>query len=224
MNNRLTKHFLRYVPSSLMPCFRQSSTFTGKDFKSIRYFAEDRVAHIELNRPDRLNAIDKYMPFEIQKAVQRANFDDEIHVIHLYGAGDVFCAGYDLKAYAEERDTAEEDEYYDYFNQKMPWDPALDFQYMSSVTHSYMEIWRSMKPVVAKIKRVAIGGGSDIALACDLTFVEKSAKIGYPPSVIWGCPTSAFWTFRVGMEQAKRILFTGEILTGEKAEKNWTDR
>lgn len=109
---------------------------------------------------------------------------------------------------------------------------------MATVTNSYMEIWRSMKPVIAKIKRVAIGGGSDIALACDLTFMEKNSRIGYPPSVIWGCPTSAFWTFRVGMEQvanylnlltlfsqiffsikAKRILFTGEILSGEKAER-----
>ncbi|KAG4074816.1 hypothetical protein HA402_006455 [Bradysia odoriphaga] len=219
MNNRLRMQLLRYIPS-LRPCLRQSSTFSAEHFKSIRYFTEDRVAHIELNRPERLNAIDKYMPFEIQKAVQRANFDDKIHVILLYGAADVFCAGYDLKAYAEEQDnTVKEDDYYDYVNQEMPWDPALDFQYMSSVTNSYMEIWRSMKPVVAKIKRAAIGGGSDIALACDLTFMEKSAKIGYPPSVIWGCPTSAFWTFRVGMEQAKRILFTGEILTGEKAEK-----
>lgn len=76
-------------------------------------------------------------------------------------------------------------------------------RFMATTTHAYMEVWRSMKPVVAKIKRVAIGGGSDIALACDLTFMEKSAKIGYPPSVIWGCPTSAFWTFRVGMEQVR---------------------
>jgi len=82
---------------------------------------------------------------------------------------------------------------------------------MSAATNCYMEIWRSMKPVVAKIQRAAIGGGSDIALACDVTFIEASAKIGYPPSVIWGCPTTAFWAYRVGMERAKRILFTGII-------------
>ncbi len=133
MRNRLGVFLLRCIPplklTSHAP-LRQSSSFSGKDFKSIRYFTEDRVAHIELNRPDRLNAIDKYMPFEIQKAIQRANFDDEIHVILLYGAGDVFCSGYDLKAYAEERDSIvdEDTDALDYVNQKMPWDPALDFQ------------------------------------------------------------------------------------------------
>src|SRR6201986_1409086 len=88
----------------------------------------------------------------------------------------------------------------------MPWDPAIDFRYvkkvgrmfamrlgfslsddavncrlMSASTNSFMEIWRSMKPVVAKIKRVAIGGGSDMSLACDATFIEDTAQFGYPP-------------------------------------------
>ncbi len=56
------------------------------------------------------------------------------------------------------------------------------YRAMSQCTSSFMEIWRSHKPVVAKIKRVAIGGGSDIALACDVTFTEDSCRIGYPPS------------------------------------------
>ncbi|KAJ6629966.1 putative enoyl-CoA hydratase echA8 [Pseudolycoriella hygida] len=216
---------LRFIPqqwSSIGTTTRKMGSLSVKDFKSVRFFTKDRVAHIVLNRPNLLNAIDKHMPFEIQTAVQKANFDEEVHVILLYGAGDVFCAGYDLKSYAEEKPRdleKQDDDIPDYVNQKMPWDPALDYQFMATVTNAYMEIWRSMKPVVAKIKRVAIGGGSDIALACDLTFMEKHSKIGYPPSVIWGCPTSAFWTFRVGMEKAKRILFTGELLTGEKAER-----
>lgn len=56
------------------------------------------------------------------------------------------------------------------------------YRAMNQCTSSFMEIWRSPKPVVAKIKRVAIGGGSDIALACDVTFTEDSCRIGYPPS------------------------------------------
>lgn len=119
MNNRLRIQLLRRI-KSLRPACRPLSTIPADNFQSIRYFKEDRVAHIELNRPDRLNAIDEYMPFEIQKAVQRANIDDDIHVILLYGAGEAFCAGYDLKAYGEEQENK--------INQKMPWDPALDFQ------------------------------------------------------------------------------------------------
>lgn len=133
MNNCLRLLLRRYLQSS--PLIRngtleQSSSFSTKDFQSIKYFTEDRVAHILLNRPDRLNAIDKYMPFEIQKAVQKANFDDEVHVILLYGAGNAFCAGYDLKAYAEESDNKVEndDDIPDYTNQQMPWDPSIDYQ------------------------------------------------------------------------------------------------
>jgi len=130
MNNRLGLFLMRSSTFISNGTIKKSSIFTTKDFKSIKYFIKDRVAHIQLNRPERLNAIDKYMPFEIEKAVQRANFDDEVHVILLYGAGDVFCAGYDLKAYAEESDSTvgNDDDTPDYVNQEMPWDPALDYQ------------------------------------------------------------------------------------------------
>lgn len=133
MNNCLGVILKRCLPSSKLTfhgTIRRLSSVSTKDFKSIRYFTEDRVAHIQLNRPDRLNAIDKYMPFEIQKAVQKANFDDEVHVILLYGAGNVFCAGYDLKAYAEESDNSvgDDGDIPNYVNQEMPWDPALDYQ------------------------------------------------------------------------------------------------
>lgn len=84
-------------------------------------------------------------------------------------------------------------------------------------TNAFMEIWRSMKPVVAKIKRVGIGGGSDMSMACDVTFIEDNAQFGYPPSRVWGCPTTAFWFYRIGIEKAKRILFTGQILSGKEA-------
>jgi len=80
-----------------------------------------------------------------------------------------------------------------------------------------MSLWHSLKPVVCKIRGVAIGGGSDMALCCDITFISDDARIGYPPSRIWGCPTSAMWVYRVGMERARRILYTGEILTGIEA-------
>jgi len=72
---------------------------------------------------------------------------------------------------------------------------------------------------VCKIRGVAIGGGSDMALCCDAVFSSDDARIGYPPSRVWGCPTTAMWVYRVGAERAKRILFTGEILSGSEAAK-----
>jgi len=105
-----------------------SSKFS-RDFKSIKYWTEDRVAHILLNRPERLNAIDQFMPFELQSAIQRANWDNKVHAILLYGAGDAFCSGYDLITFAEEKDIDEvQDEIPTFKNQQMPWDPAIDFR------------------------------------------------------------------------------------------------
>ncbi|CAH1791607.1 unnamed protein product [Owenia fusiformis] len=101
----------------------------------------------------------------------------------------------------------------------MPWDPYLDYRFMSRATECYMSLWKSLKPVICKIDGVAIGGGSDMALCCDITVMAEDAVIGYPPSRIWGCPTTAMWVYRVGMEKAKRILFTGELIRGSEAAK-----
>ena len=122
----------------------------------------------------------------------------------------VFCSGYDLKLAEGQRGTG-------LGSQKMPWDPYQDFKFMSRCNRAWMSLWHSHKPVVCKIRGVAIGGGSDIALSCDVTFASEDARIGYPPSRVWGCPTTAMWVYRVGMERAKRILFAGEILSGRKA-------
>jgi len=131
-------------------------------------------------------------------------------VILLYGRKS-FCSGYDLKKFAEaERGSA-------LGSQSMPWDPYIDFKFMSRCNRAWMSLWHSHKPTVAKIRGVAIGGGSDMALCCDVTIAADDARIGYPPSRVWGCPTTAMWVYRVGMERAKRILFTGEILSGSRA-------
>ena len=67
-------------------------------YSTLRYRVNDRIARITLNRPERLNAINDEMPGEIRRAVEAANADDRVHVIVLDGAGDAFCAGYDLNS------------------------------------------------------------------------------------------------------------------------------
>ena len=74
------------------------------DFHSIRYETSDRVATITLDRPERLNAIDEHMPGEIRRAVELAQADQQVHVIVATGEGRSFCAGYDLKEFAERED------------------------------------------------------------------------------------------------------------------------
>lgn len=54
-----------------------------------------------------------------------------------------------------------------------------------------------------------MAGGSDIALCCDMVIMAEDARIGYPPARVWGCPTTAMWSYRLGCEKAKRMLLTG---------------
>jgi enoyl-CoA hydratase len=178
-------------------------------FDSLRYDVDGRIATITLDRPDRLNAIDDRMPSEIRQATELAQADPEVHVIVVTGSGRSFCSGYDLKEYAERPDAP--------YSQDMPWDPMLDFEMMFRNTQDFMALWRSYKPTIAKVRGHAVAGGSDIALACDIVVMADDALIGYPPARVWGCPTTAMWVYRLGMERAKRMLFTGDLITGVEA-------
>lgn len=178
----------------------------------VEYHGDGRVGRITLNRPDVLNAIDDEVPQQLADCVARANADDEVHVIVLSGAGRAFCAGYDLKAYAE---TAGENS----VTQEMPWDPMKDYAFMKRNTDLFMSLWRSYKPVICKVNGYAVAGGSDIALCCDLVVMADDAEIGYMPTRVWGCPTTAMWVYRLGAEGAKRMLLTGDRIDGREAER-----
>lgn len=180
-------------------------------YQSLRYEVSDRIATITLNRPDRLNAIDLHMPGEIRAAVEAADADPHVHVVVLTGAGRAFCAGYDLKEFAEQADEPH--------TQEMPWDATVDYRMMSRNTRDFMSLWRCSKPTIAKVRGYAVAGGSDIALACDLVVMAEDAKIGYPPARVWGVPTTAMWVYRIGAEQAKRMLFTGDLINGVEAKR-----
>ena len=182
------------------------------DFGTVSYSADNRTATITLNRPDRFNAINATMPDDIAAAFAYANNDDAVHVVVLTGAGRGFCGGYDLKEFAEKPGTNPG-------IQEMPWDPMIDYRFMSHCTQKFMSIWRCHKPVIGRIHGDAVAGGSDIALCCDIIFMNETARIGYPPSRVWGCPTTAMWFYRLGAERAKRMLFTGDLVTGAEAEK-----
>jgi enoyl-CoA hydratase len=63
----------------------------------------------------------------------------------------------------------------------------------------------------------AVAGGSDIALCCDLLAMADDARIGYMPTRVWGCPTTAMWTYRLGPARAKQLMFTGDTIDGRTA-------
>ena len=177
---------------------------------TLTYQTRERKAYITLNRPERLNAIDDDMPREIRQAVERANDDDSVRVIVLGGNGRAFCAGYDLKLYAEEDGET-------VWQQGPVWDPVRDYRGMKRNTDDFFSLWRSLKPTICKVQGYAIAGGSDIALSCDLLVMADDARIGYPPARVWGCPTTAMWVYRAGAQRAKAMLLTGDTIDGRTA-------
>ena len=93
----------------------------------------------------------------------------------------------------------------------------VDYQMMSRNVRGFMSLFHSDKPVVCKVHGFCVAGGTDMALCSDLLVIEDTAKIGYPPARVWGVPTTALWVHRIGLEKAKRLLFTGDCLSGTEA-------
>ncbi|MGV3497740.1 MAG: crotonase/enoyl-CoA hydratase family protein [Hydrogenophaga sp.] len=170
-----------------------------------------RIARLLLNRPEHYNAITDQTPRDIRAAVEWANANEDIHVIVVEGAGKGFCGGYDLSHFGEG------DIDHPCQQERHPWDPMEDYAFMKRNTEDFMSLWRSAKPTIAKVHGAAVAGGSDIALCCDLLVMAEDARIGYMPTRVWGCPTTAMWTYRLGPTRAKQLMFTGDVIDGRTA-------
>ncbi|HEY5937430.1 MAG TPA: crotonase/enoyl-CoA hydratase family protein [Kofleriaceae bacterium] len=197
-------------------------------FQTLTYAVVGRIARITLNRPERGNGLTLLTPVELSACVERANLDPNVHVIALAGNGKGFCGGYDLAASAEGHlasqpstgptgsplDPAVQAQNHDPAG---TWDPMVDYQMMSRNVRGFMSLFHSDKPVVCKVQGFCVAGGTDLALCSDLLVIEDTAKIGYPPARVWGVPTTALWVHRIGLEKSKRLLFTGDCLSGTEA-------
>ena len=198
--------------------------------KTLTYEVTGRIARITLNRPERGNGITFETPAELAECVERANLNPAVHVIALAGNGKGFCGGYDLVLTAEQKVDAEGettrwptgsimDARVQLANHdpESTWDPMIDYAMMSRNVRGFMSLFYSDKPVICKVHGFCIAGGTDMALCSDLLVIEETASIGYPPARVWGVPTTALWAYRLGPEKAKRLLFTGDSLTGKQA-------
>jgi enoyl-CoA hydratase len=199
----------------------------AEQLSTMTYAREGRIARITLDRPERGNGITLEMPRELAGCVERANLDPEVHVIALAGKGTGFCGGYDLVASAEGKGDPSADAPEGSPVDPMvlarnhdpsgTWDPVTDFQMMWRNVRGFMSLFWSEKPVVCKVHGYCVAGGTDMALCSDLLVVADDAKIGYPPARVWGVPTTAMWVHRLGPARAKRLLLTGDSISGAQA-------
>ena len=195
------------------------------------YEVTGRIARITLDRPARGNGITLAMPAELAACVERADLDPQVHVIALSGNGRGFCGGYDLVESAERGmeglteggaaapagsplDPLVQARNHD---PREAWDPMVDYAMMSRNVRGFMSLFEAAKPVVCRVHGFCVAGGTDMALCSDLLVIEDQARIGYPPARAWGVPTTALWAHRIGPQRAKRLLFTGDLISGSEA-------
>jgi enoyl-CoA hydratase len=204
---------------------------TAMSLETLTYERDGRVARIVLNRPHRGNGITLEMPRELAAAVEQADLDPEVHVIALSGNGKGFCGGYDLVQSAERGDEAfgaagggavpgsplDPATIASNHDPDGSWDPMVDYAMMRRNVRGFMSLFHADKPVVCKAHGFCVAGGTDMALCSDLLVIGADARIGYPPARVWGVPTTALWAHRIGPERAKRLLFTGDLITGAEA-------
>jgi enoyl-CoA hydratase len=198
----------------------------------VLYEVADRVARITLNRPERGNGITPELVAGLVDCVREADLDPAVHVLLLAGAGPGFCGGYDLVESAEGMGSGPDGSVRSSAPSGSPidpavmaanhdprgtWDPMVDYAMMSRNAQGFMSLFDCGKPVVCKVHGFCIAGGTDMALCSDLLVIAADAKIGYPPARVWGSPTTALWAHRVGAQRAKRLLFTGDSLSGSEA-------
>jgi enoyl-CoA hydratase len=192
------------------------------------YAVSDRIARITLDRPARGNGITRGLVTELERCVERADLDPDVHVILLSGNGKGFCGGYDLVESAEGagrygEDTAPPGTPLDPMvmaanhDPSGTWDPMVDHAMMSRNVRAFMSLFHAATPVVCKVHGFCVAGGTDMALCSDLLVMAADAKIGYPPARVWGSPTTSMWAYRLGAQRAKRLLFTGDSLSGTEA-------
>jgi enoyl-CoA hydratase len=207
----------------------------------VRYEVRDRIARLTLNRPERGNGITRRLVDELAACVERADLDPAVHVLLLSGEGSGFCGGYDLVDSAEgvgamssgdgesgegepgEKEGPPSGSPLDPMvmavnhDPRGTWDPMVDYAMMSRNARGFMSLFHCGKPVVCMVHGFCVAGGTDMALCSDLLVIAEDAKIGYPPARVWGSPTTALWAHRVGAQRAKRLLFTGDSLSGAEA-------
>jgi enoyl-CoA hydratase len=185
------------------------------EYDNILYRAEDRIAVITLNRPEKRNALSPALRKEVVAALKSAEQDDDVSVILIQGNGPAFCAGYDMSGTASGDPNPERPEGWNH----SPLYESWTGQFPRSCLRDWLTIWDLMKPVVAKIHGHCLAGGSELMSMCDIVFAADDTIIGYPPTRAQSTPDIEYFPWKMSMAQAKYLQLTGNSVTGARAEQ-----
>ncbi len=170
--------------------------------KYIQLEPQGDIAILRINRPEALNAMNLDVISELSKMIDIIAADESIKAVVITGAGErSFCAGADI-------------------SYMVNIDPMQAEKYATSAQDVINKIDRLEKPVIAAVNGFALGGGCELAMACDIRIASSNAKIGQPEVTI-GIPPGWGGTQRlmrlVGPAKAKELIFTGKMITADEA-------
>ncbi|SLN68344.1 enoyl-CoA hydratase/isomerase family protein [Roseisalinus antarcticus] len=159
----------------------------------------DSFATITMNRPDKMNAMNKAMVREINAAVAEAARDPKVNALVLVGAGRTFSAGYDLQGadYDVDIETWQDD--------------------MSENAEALLNIWRAPIPVIASVHGYALAGALEMMMACDLTVAADTAKFGEPEVRHNSGPPSLMMPWLMASRDVRWLMYTGDLVDADEA-------
>lgn len=181
---------------------------------AIRIEDDGHVRHLVLARPDEYNTITLALRDELDAALDAADADDEVRVVLVRAEGPAFCAGFglDWSTAAQATDAASP------APARRVWDTVADVRLIGLFGNTFAKLHSISKPTLAAVQGWCIAGGTDMILNADLIVAGESARFGYPPARVWGVPEAPWvWVARLGLERAKRYLFTGDEIPAREA-------
>ena len=174
-------------------------------YEFLEYEQISRVARITLDRPEKLNALSAGLQDEIVAAAKTAEADRDIHAVLIRGRGRAFSAGYDITPTVERGEQAATRTI------------RTDINRMEDMVAHWNAIYNLRIPTIAQVHGYCVAGGTDLALHCDMIVVAEDSKIGFTPVRAMGTPPTHMWIYSVGPQWAKRMLLTGDLISGSKA-------
>ena len=176
------------------------------DPKQILVARDEHVARVTINRPNRRNALSLAAWQSLAAAFDNLAADREVRVVVLTGAGErAFCAGNDISEFAEKRSTPEQIEAYD-----------------AVLSHAYQVIRNFEKPLVARVRGFAVGGGFELMHLCDLQIAGAGARFAMTPARLglgYRLHDVQLLVDRIGPRVAREMLFTGRLFDAAEAER-----
>ena len=172
---------------------------------------DDKLFHITLNRPEKLNALSPQLLAELKEALDEAAKNADIAVVVLKSAGPVFSPGYDISEenWIISQFPADYPEGVNLHQDRLDIHELLDY---------WLELWKYPKPIVARVQGPCLSGAGELIAMSDIVIAGKSARFGHPAARDLGIPPTVFlWPLLIGMRKTKELLYTAKLIDADEA-------